>query len=211
NQTPAGLANQDIPQHAGDRDISQHAAAAAAPADRMRIFVEGVDVDAEDEEQQEAEAARRRRRLSLGSAQNSSFSHKAPSGSMMERKTLSSWFIDTASLTTKNTFLDCESPWTEPVELPRRPSSDPGASNGTSADTDQTESSVGSRAVGARDSSGASEDEDAAPRQAAQGLEGDEDQGRPPQLLLRREPELGAGRPVAGPGRCRCQAGGSRR
>ncbi|CAK0830715.1 unnamed protein product [Prorocentrum cordatum] len=61
-------------------------------------------------------------------------------------------------LTTKNTFLDCESPWTEPVELPRRPSSDPGASNGTSASTDQTESSVGSRAVGARDSSGASKE-----------------------------------------------------
>jgi len=31
-------------------------------------------------------------------------------------------------LTAKNTFLDCGSPWLEPVDLPQRPSSDPGPS-----------------------------------------------------------------------------------
>ncbi|CAK0838974.1 unnamed protein product [Prorocentrum cordatum] len=31
-------------------------------------------------------------------------------------------------LVTKNTFLDCRSPWLDPVVLPRRPSSDPAAS-----------------------------------------------------------------------------------
>ncbi|CAK0824770.1 unnamed protein product, partial [Prorocentrum cordatum] len=47
-------------------------------------------------------------------------------------------------LTTKNTFLDCQSPWMEPVVLPQRPSSDPGASTDsmTSVHTAQSVSSV---------------------------------------------------------------------
>ncbi|CAK0870910.1 unnamed protein product [Prorocentrum cordatum] len=52
---------------------------------------------------------------------------------MMARKTLSSWFIDTASLVTKNTFLGCRSPWLDPVVLPRRPRSDPATSTSVDA------------------------------------------------------------------------------
>ena len=60
------------------------------------MYGEGEDEDMKDEEwqeQQQAEAARRLRQASLGSVQTNRDSLRAPSGSMMDRKTLSSWFI----------------------------------------------------------------------------------------------------------------------
>lgn len=64
-------------------------------------------------------------------------------------------------LSTKNTFLDCASPWLDPLELPRRPTSDPTSSTssmshsdsatGSSAHTSEGTSEAGdSRAAGTR-------------------------------------------------------------
>mmetsp|Transcript_65555 Transcript_65555/g.175322 ORF Transcript_65555/g.175322 Transcript_65555/m.175322 type:complete len:159 (-) Transcript_65555:7-483(-) len=52
-------------------------------------------------------------------------------------------------LVTKNTFLDCRSPWMDPVVLPRRPSSDPATSTASSEHTDMaSEGGASSAAAG---------------------------------------------------------------
>ncbi|CAK0823107.1 unnamed protein product [Prorocentrum cordatum] len=62
---------------------------------------------------------------------------------MMDRKTLASCFSDTASLKTKNTFLDCQSPWIDYVKVDERPKSDPTSDFSSCSVSEHSQSSAG--------------------------------------------------------------------
>ncbi|CAK0796200.1 unnamed protein product [Prorocentrum cordatum] len=72
-------------------------------------------------------------------------------------------------LTTKNTFLDCRSPWLDPVVLPPKPSSDPTdrSSNSSSISTAETDRNLRPLSSGASLSAAATADSSGASLSAA--------------------------------------------